>query len=292
MSNDLENPPQFILNPEETAPTQSKSYCFLISSDFRSPAFSLKEANGNIIDIQESFVPSPTWRTLIFRTILLIYTIASITMSIISSKQRWIWIGFLTSWSAIFTVMYQLGALACTIKPSLLVQSNSDEQPNVFVRVLWLMYSISTVFELCISFFYWTLLYEAGDPISFASVSTHGLLAVILLLDGFAIAAIPMRLQQLPYVMLTALIYLIWQVIHAFAGIGIRRENNIGAPLYDVLDWKKAPVFAGVMSICTIFIMIPVVFFMVWTISMYSPPFTFHGNNRKVKADTKTENVI
>jgi len=278
----MEDPPDPNPDPQETASHQPKSFCALFYADLKSPAFTLKEPNGNTIDLQESFAPSPTLATLLIRAILIIYTIVSIVISIVEDDERWIWIGYLTHWSSIFALVYLICGLACTIKPSLLSQADGKETPNLFVRFLWSMFSVATVFSLCVTFLYWGLLHRAGNAVRFDIVSMHGILAIVLLIDGLVLATIPVKLRQMLYAMLTAAIYLVWQVIHTFTGIGVRKENNVGGPLYDQLDWKNNPMFAAILSVVTIFVMMPVTFLLVWILSMYSPPFKFDGSNRKV----------
>lgn len=279
----MESPPELLSDSDEKDTTKPVTCCTFFCADIRTPAFSLREPNGSIIDVTKSFVPSSTWSIVLMRAAFLIYTIVTITVGIVvESKERWLWIGFLTSWSAIFTFVYQGAVFACTMKPDLLLQPEIGEIPNWWTRFLWGMYSLATTFEMCIVFQYWGLLYEKGNEITFYNVSSHGVLAAFLLFDGLVVATIPVRVRHLLISMLTAVIYLTWQIIHAYSGIGLRRENNVGAPLYDVLDWREDPLSATILSLLTIFVMVPLFFFIIWIGSIYSFPFRFNGSNRKV----------
>merc|ERR1712232_1166195 len=225
--------------------------------------------------------PQPRRNTIIARVILLGWTIGNIIDSIVSDKEKWIWIGYLTHWSAIFALVYQVLILLCSVKPELIPQPAPEEQPNFLLRFVWVMYSVATTLELAIILLYWVLVYEGGPPL-YKNFSMHGIIAVLLVIDGVLVSKIPVRLRHLLYVMLTTVIYSIWAIIHSLTDIGIvSGENNVGDPLYNSLDWQGSPVAALIVNLFAVLVLVPVMFMLLWLMSLYSPCFSFNGGSRK-----------
>lgn len=213
--------------------------------------------------------------------ILLGWSLGNSLQSFISNDEKWMWLGYLTNWSAVFATAYQVTILLCSVKPHLIPQPAPEEQPNFLLRFVWVMFSVATTLQLGIVPLFWGLVYEGG-PVFYQNYSMHGIMAVLLVIDGVLVSKIPVRLRHLLFAMLTASIYSIWAMIHSLTDMGKRSgENNVGDPLYDALNWQDSPVAALIINCLTVLVLVPLAFLLLWLMSVYSPILSFNGGLRK-----------
>jgi len=249
-------------------------------ADLKLTNFTLNDPTGRVIDVQATFAPEPIWRSILIRASFLGLTLISMIYSIVSFGEKWIWAGYLTHWGVIFAIIYQAISLMFSLKPSMIVQPPHNEQPSVLIKFNWVIYSLATVFEITITFLYWFLIYS-GESLTFLSVFVHGPLALILILDGSMISKIPVRLKHITWIESVAILYLIWNVIHSLTDIGVSSENNLGRPLYSVMNWQDLPKSAVIYSAFILLVLIPLIFLLIWTLSIFSGRCKFDGSNRK-----------
>ena len=82
-------------------------------SELKKSYFFLEEANGEHIDVVQSFAPlSPSYpySTLFIRIVFLSWSLGSLVDSILSTdaENRFIWIGYLTNWGFILSICFQV----------------------------------------------------------------------------------------------------------------------------------------------------------------------------------------
>lgn len=93
-------------------------------------------------------------------------------------------------------------------------------------------------------------------------------------MDGFVLHRIPIRMKQSIFSWLFLFVYMIWSVIHAFSGIGnplyynTDRNDDV---IYEALDWKEEPESTGTTAAVLFIIVIPILFCIVFGISLVLP---------------------
>jgi len=243
------------------------------TSELRRNFFSLEESSERYIDVANSFAPSsPRFQhVIVLRVGLLVWTIIGLARSILDTDEedRFIWLGYLTHLGLVISIVYQITACIVTLhKKSLIQHAGSTYNPSGLVKVVWFLYVLAVPNELIITLLYWTLDYPTIEDgvVTYNAVFTHGILAVLLLIDGNLIARIPVRIKHIVVIEIYSISYLIWTVIHAFSGIGNGSED--GDLLYDVIDWKDKPIATLITCVIIVVVVIPIIFMVLWFLSL------------------------
>lgn len=260
-----------------------------IKFELRGNIFSLEEPNGLYIDVANSFAPPyPRFRhaILLLRAVILVWSLSSLILSVDSrpDEEGAIYLAYLTHLGLIITIIYQVAACMVTFHRSCLIQPNIDSQHELStpVKIMWFLYFLSVPNEIIITLLYWTLDYPTKDgPVSYTNVFVHGILALLLLIDGNLIARIPLKMKQIVAIEIYATLYLIWTVIHAFSGVG-KGDHTDEYLLYSVIDWKDKPIKTLITSFVILFVACPIVFTFAWFLSLAGEGFTFNGGRRQL----------
>ena len=281
-----EAPFEIGLQQEKSTKANCWTFC---KQDLQSPFFSIKEPNEQIIDIKATFAPQPYAITIFIRAVFLIFTLVALMFDSITWNGEFNWIVYLTNWGCIYTLLYQIPILVCSIKPNLLSQPSSsppetveNNQPSVLVRFLWSIYTVATTTQIGVLILYWVVLYAPGDNVDFSNVAMHGVLAACLLIDGIFVSTIPLRWKHFLFVEFASIVYVVWSVIHSFL--------KKGGAIYSVLDWKNDPVVAIIYVIIVIFGLLPLCYLLIWGLSILSYKLKCDGSRRKTvnRADEVT----
>jgi len=265
---------------------------FELSADF----FFLEEPNGQYIDVADSFAPaSPRFHhVLLLRTGMMLLSIVSLVLSIYHDVARFMWIGYLSYIGLVITIVYQTTACIVTFLRKYLTQPNADShyEPSMPVKIMWFLYFLSVPLELMIAVSYWTqkvlrffnfyatLIVREDKRLSFEMITIHGIIALMLLIDGNLIARIPLRIKHIAAIEISTILFSIWTIIHAFSGLG----NGIyeGNLLYDVCDWKNRPITTLITFIIIVVVVLPIVFMLAWLLSLIDKGFKFTGGRRQL----------
>lgn len=271
------------------AKTEKTSFCKRLMGELVQSPFSISESNGmNVLDIQQSFAPSPP------RLIACLKIIASITVLdvvvldlVLMDANRYFYMAYLAHWALGFSLVYLFLSMtnsllsACSKFP---FQPSAGKPVPLLIRTTWALFSISVLFQILATIMHWilVLLYGPERDFSFIDCMKYGGILAIVILEGFVVNRIPIRFRQVNYPMAVLLLYLIWIVIHD-------RHSKIGNPdksnenesdddaIYAVLNWNKRPVETGIISSVTLLVATPLIFFFLVIISLpyrrfYSPP--------------------
>jgi hypothetical protein len=109
------------------------------------------------------------------------------------------------------------------------------------------------------------------------SVLSHGVVAVLVFLDGLFVNSIPLRLRHwFEFVMPVDLLYIIWSVLHSSLVFGIGNPDNQDEDpetnddlIYTVLDWGQEPAQTGVMAALIVLVLSPVIYLLLWGVSSF-----------------------
>ena len=164
------------------------------------------------------------------------------------------------------SIMYMISILYCTLNKSLLMES--EIAPKA-IKISWVLYSIVAPMELCITLLYWSADYDGGE-ISYVNVMEHGIICLLILIDGVFTSTIPVRLNMFPYFLTVCISYLCWSIIDAAFNIG----NGEWGPayeddaLYEVLNWNQNSKSAAIVSAIVICVLAPLVYSFCWLLSL------------------------
>lgn len=284
-------PPNDHYNADETIQSNGISKHF--KSELHKTYFSLQEPTGNSIDIANTFAPaSPRFHhVLVLRVLLLVWSIISLVFSLRDwgEPNRFIYLGYLTHLGFVIAIVYQITACIVTVHRKSLTQpltKNADEMsqyngPSKLVKTMWFLYSLSAPNEILITILYWALDYptKGGVP-KYSSVYVHGILAVLLLIDGNLIARIPIRIKHFITFEIYCVLYLTWSLIHALSGVG--NGDKDGDLLYNVIDWKDKPISTLITVVLLLLIATPMIFMLVWLLSLVGGCVSFNGERRQI----------
>lgn len=102
----------------------------------------------------------------------------------------------------------------------------------------------------------------------------HGGGIILLLIDGFLISRIPLRIKQFLLFECYALFYFAWSSIQAFSGIG-NPDRNEGVDdddaIYSSIKWKNDTESVLILSAVALLVINPLVFFICWWVSWIVP---------------------
>jgi len=241
------------------------------------PLFSLEEPSGRFIHVQECFAPRRRWgATAIARLLMLGWTAQVLYDDIVYTYPRhnlWIYLGYLTHWGHVITILYFVCSLFCCLVPSSLLEQPKmgNVQPRALIKWTWGLYSLVAPLELAITILYWGS--GIAGRATYSSIMEHGVLGTLVWIDGIFVGNVPVRAKHVIFLITTAALYLSWTIVNALLGIG----NGEWGPaynddaLYPVLNWNKQTHAAAILSAFVVVILAPALFYLCWLASLLSP---------------------
>lgn len=209
-------------------------------------------------------------------------------------------LGYLTIWSYLFATVYSLLSLANTIfpistvplaKPStvqentgsasvqIVISNNTDVQSSsnydeykVSKRtsITWLFFTLSALAQITVTVLYWALVYEGGTPDLF-SIFSHGVIFILVWVDGLVINRIPVRLSHWLTLCLPVFVaYIIWTILQSplVFEIDIPFADVDDDRIYPVLDWDKKPLFSLGLVSGLVLVFTPIAHTLLWGLSL------------------------
>ena len=255
----------------------------------KTPLFGLTDPNGKTLDLERSFGMSNDGR---FVRLLLKFCFwawcvkALVKQWVISTHPHW-FIAYLTQWTLLLTCIY----MACSLYLSTI--TNTDNKKTLqglknyqwqLVKITWGLFSIVSCAGGGVVLMYWLAIYDytSGAP-EYYSVMSHGVAFLLVLIDGFVLNKIPLRLKHYLFTVSYGLLFVGWSLIAAYANIDnpdTSSEDNTEA-LYSILDWINSPVSATISSVGVNFVVLPLYAIIFWGVSI--------SCCRKYKEDQETE---
>lgn len=97
---------------------------------------------------------------------------------------------------------------------------------------------------------------------------------ILVLIDGFVLSRIPIRMKQLIFIEVLAILFILWTVIHAYSGIGNPYKDDGSRDddaLYESLRWKTNTSGTAILSVLVVFVLSPLVFLLCRALSRLLP---------------------
>lgn len=240
------------------------------------PLFSLQEPCGRMLDVGACFAPRRKCHgTLFYRLFAFAWALQVLYDDVFHTYPKhnlWIYLGYLTHWGHVILILYLFCSLLCCILPNVLKQPSNDSSPHSFIKWTWGLFSLAAPLELAITVLYWGS-GIASPHTTYASIMEHGVLGLLVWIDGIIIGSIPVRAKQVVFLISTATLYLTWTIINALLEIG----NGEWGPaynddaLYPVLNWNKQTRAAAILSAIVELVVAPGLFYLCWLTSLLSP---------------------
>jgi hypothetical protein len=262
--------------------TYSNSCCgrFLAELNPCQPQFAVQDrATGRVFDIPESFSPPPgLWTVLLFK-------VATTTLALFVLIYGWIdgpdmfYLAMASHWGVLFSSLYFLCSLLNTILESRTPQP--AETAGWRIRAAWVLAEIASHSGGIIIANYCYMLYEQDNKFAILNVATSGGLALLVWIDVLFVNRIPFRwVHWLYYVLPEESLWVIWSVLHALVfDLGNPySDGSSGDPdtnddlLYEFLDWEGDWERSAILSAIALFGLGPVIFLILWWISIYQFP--------------------
>ena len=193
-------------------------------------------------------------------------------------------------------------------------------KPPFLARLTWSLYALAAPLAISIALLYWTALVpiaggiptngpslyhvhfgwfvkkyggwggpDRGDILdirasTYVSVMEHGVLGLLVLLDGAKLGCIPVRAKQVAVLMALCIAYLTWSGIHCLLGIGVGDwegpiwetddDGSDDDAIYPVLNWcggEEGIKLASYVSLFAVLVLAPMAFGAVWFFGLAAP---------------------
>lgn len=245
------------------------------------------------LDIVRTFSPRPRLLYITLKVFLAAWILAVLTMSIDRVKFPSFWLAYLTHWgltlTALYFVMSSICALYLALRPPPTPATNENRVDTFLsccggsggggggvagclVKTTWALLAIVIPGEVVITILFWALVYD-GKPVTYVTAMVHGGTMILLLIDGFVLSRIPLRLKQFVFFESFSLLYFLWNIVHAYSGIG-NPYNGVSQDddaIYESLDWNTDPTMAIAVSVMALFVANPIIFGICWWLSRLLP---------------------
>ena len=229
---------------------------------YMADTYDVKEVDGCLIDALQTFAPQPIHRTCALRLLIVGYNIGCWIADFSEEYSKEYQFIYLTHWSALFSIVYVVASLVCALKPNLVVlEINGEESVGILAKITWELASLTLVSNATVVLMYWSLVYEGG-VVTYFNLWLHLLIFVTVIIDALVIGSIPIRVRQFRTVVVFAITYLCWTIIHAIAHIGTGSDDDdIDDAIYEALAWNTSVGSAVFYSFLVAGFVMPLFFF-------------------------------
>lgn len=186
-------------------------------------------------------------------------------------------------------------------------QTRSEIAKSSFLaRIAWASYSIASVAQIHVTtVYYWALIFSSNQnqkmnynlAVDFYDAASHGIVCLLLLIDGIFVSVVPVRFTHLVFVYIAyTFCYLSWMIIHTLLDLeqeqqeGGNEETSPSSDAYVQEENENETIatssngFANYTTILgTVLVFLPTVFSLIYLSSLFSfnKNFSMDGSRRK-----------
>jgi len=247
--------------------------------------FSIQEGQRTI-DIPASFGPTSLTARLI-KFVLMVWFIASLAYKwSLPRYQEYpaFFLSYLTHWGLILSSLWLVVSFINSLVPPSQPTRPSDPI-SLWTKFSWLLFTVAAHFTLIVVAMYWILDYR-GQTLDYTNLFSH-IFVILIWPEGLILNRIPIRWKHLPLPMFMGAALCIWLVIHQMVtGIGVPVQNDNDPDtnddlLYPAVDFKEKTVSSSILCTMAVFVIIPLLHLLLWSLSLYSFPCNCSGYNRR-----------
>ncbi|KAL7524387.1 hypothetical protein ACHAXR_000552, partial [Thalassiosira sp. AJA248-18] len=181
------------------------------------------------------------------------WIVSIMVLSIIDMKHPSFWLAYLTHWGLLFATAYFvmsafLSAIYLAMRPSA-DPGVLEGGVGLLVKTTWALFVISFPVEVAITILYWTL--ESNGTTKYVDIMQHGGVLVLIIIDSCHLR-IQLRMKQFIIYEVFCALYLLWNLILAYSGIGNPYTDDgtqDDDAIYESLAWKNDTVGAITLSV-------------------------------------------
>jgi hypothetical protein len=270
-------------------------------------------ASGRTIDIKESFAYIPFNNsttsninilafivTILWKLVIVTIGWTSLVLGITNRKDTipGFFFAYLSNWGVTMCCIYLTFSLVnCVLRISRKQQQQVEQEITDVVSwrifVTWISFIIGIHTTAVATLLFWILIYDPNDTIiRFTTITAHGGLFLLLLVDGLLLNRIPIRFMYWIGILVPFdLIFITWSIIHDLGtNLGNPDNNdtdiltNDDALYKGVLEWDTKPATAVKWTIICVFVLGPILFVLLWTVStnICGDRLRYHTNIQKM----------
>lgn len=224
----------------------TKSCCALFQAFYNEtkpyqPWFLAKEpSTQRLLDIPESFCRR-TPLVLVTKFVACAYIVSTQVLAVLATEDIAFFWAYLTTVIGSFSCIYSVISVCNSIIP---VSQPDGECVQVRIKFMWIMFVLSVFGQAFITLLFWSLEYEWGHPVEYLDIARHGIVFVVVFLEGFVVNRIPLRWMHIWLCWALTLAYITWSVLHGplvfDMGNPLRNDNDPSTnddALYPALSW-------------------------------------------------------
>lgn len=224
-----------------------------------------------VVDVPRSFSPLG-WSVVLWKLVVVGgVEIAALSLGLVGDVRRPFYLAYVTHWALIASMAYSVLSLVNTLRPVTQPLTPTPPTPTLRVKSTWVLGTVALHSQFMVTVMYWTLLYEGG-PVEPVTVFTHGLVAVVVWIDGLVVNRLPIRLRHwLEWLTPFYTLYLIWTILQSSVGFAIGNPDNTdGDPetnddaIYSILVWGEDTTGAIVLTAILLLVAAPIVHIILW----------------------------
>ena len=176
----------------------------LLLSEWRLPMFGTTGADENTINLKETFNPSPKIPWIVTKVaVLALNTFAVINSILMEEPSKAFWLSHLTHLTTLISTVYLISSfLSLVLFP---IESGAKDV-STNSKVTWGLFSLSINLQLFVTILFWVLVYDSSEKLVFKTIYEHGILLLLVALDGFVIHRFPIRFKQIAWVYLVEIL--------------------------------------------------------------------------------------
>lgn len=244
------------------------------------------------LDIPASFAPTGL-HTILFKLFLTFLAWGTLAYCFTKADHKAFLFAKFTYLTLGLQCIYHLISLSNSMCPTLR-QPEEGGLVQGRAKSTWYFYNLSVHASILAGIMWWAMEFETSK-LKLNNILSHGPVAVLLLLDGFWINRIPIRLFHwwsavLPY----ELAYIGWTLAHAYLGIGNPDKPDDGDPdtnddvIYNGINWKDDFVGTLVLVLIVLLVVGPTLQFILMLMSLYTWPFCCISDRRRYTTSAAT----
>lgn len=267
-------------------------------SGCRQTFFGLREfgsdsSNPQQLDLHATFAPRGVL-IFIWKAIVAIFVIATFVYTLVDSQYRGFYFAYVTNWSLLVSCVYVILSLFNSCCVSHRQHPGERQRIGTITALTWISYVIASHAEPLVTIFFWSAEYTRELEVNFDSLAPHGLVAVLILVDGILINRIPVHWIHYWYLIVPYdLIYLLWTVLHFVFDVGNPNQSDQDPSsnddaIYQVLQWEDDWEMALVLTVL-VFVIGPIFFFLQRRLTMYR--FLCGDNRLRLRYIQNNDNV-
>ena len=218
------------------------------------------------IDIFDTFSPQPHVLHIGCKIGLIGWIASVMARSIMGFQYPSFWLAYLTHWSLVLAAAYILMSTLSAVYLATCSHSKCAEfkgGTGVLINITWALLAAAAPMEVTVTILYWVLEFEG--TFSYVSIMTHGGVMILVMIDGFVLSRVPLRMKQFVFFESFALVYCVWTLIHAYSGMGNPyaegdEPTESDDAIYDSIAWKNNMKPTVILIVVLLLVANPIIF--------------------------------